>query len=235
MIFCTSRKMSSGVPVAALILCSLPCFSKCSTTGMLDCTKVWKRLRMVSGLSSLRPLVLPRSVKRSSIVFSGQSKNSACKPTRNLFHLIKHTLNMQTSKNNCSDIKTSNKEKRGCGVIQYLCTWISSTASIACHQARWLRIDNIVQVIASETGAHLELESLRPLLNTSSAENNFRSTVCGFVCPDDEFIVTNASGWIATQPCSAIISSNTGKSQPGKESIGFACRMWVGVLPSGMA
>jgi len=71
----TSAKTSSG-PGTAEILWQLPLAVYLSTTAIDWSTKVLKRLRMVSALSSARPDVSPRFSSRSSIVASGTSKNS---------------------------------------------------------------------------------------------------------------------------------------------------------------
>ena len=71
----TNRYTFSGRGVAS-IRSTLPLASKCSTTGMLVSTKVRKRLRMLSTLSSVRPDVLPRFSSRACITGSGQSKKS---------------------------------------------------------------------------------------------------------------------------------------------------------------
>lgn len=46
------------------------------------------RFRMVSSLSSLRPLVLPRSIRRCSITSAGQSKNSTCMQLINSVNML---------------------------------------------------------------------------------------------------------------------------------------------------
>ena len=55
---------------------TLPCCAKACMTGIVLSRYVRKRLRMLSGLSSVRPLVSPLLSSRCSIVASGQSKNS---------------------------------------------------------------------------------------------------------------------------------------------------------------
>mmetsp|Transcript_20852 Transcript_20852/g.52175 ORF Transcript_20852/g.52175 Transcript_20852/m.52175 type:complete len:278 (-) Transcript_20852:1635-2468(-) len=62
---------------SASILCKEPALLNMSMTGKDSWRKVVKRLRIDSRLSSVRPLVLPRSRSLASIVASPQSKNNA--------------------------------------------------------------------------------------------------------------------------------------------------------------
>lgn len=69
------RQIRNKWGFVGLTVTTLPSARYLSTTGMLVSTKVRKRFLMLSTLSSSRPLVFPRSRRRSSMTSSVVSKN----------------------------------------------------------------------------------------------------------------------------------------------------------------